>query len=224
MLPDIMPVAEQHGLVINERTRGKREVLAKCPFCQEDAKPGKEKKFYLSLNTEDQVFKCWFCGEAGGVFRFISLLEDVPESEVIERYRFKRGKYKPHPAERLTLHQLKLIDVNFKPHWAELRKYDKQLYFKVRQEVWERWKSFLFVERRSAFQQLYMAIETGTYSRFVANVKQREREIGVPLLEPVLDVFSREQWPTWVEEALELPREILKGGKEMCSNGLLFGI
>ncbi|MDQ0338154.1 hypothetical protein J2S00_000938 [Caldalkalibacillus uzonensis] len=114
MLPEILPNAEQHGLIINERTREKREVLAKCPFCEEDSKPGKEKKFYLSLNTQDQVFKCWFCGEAGGVFRFISLLENIPESEVIERYRGKKGKYKPHPAERLTLSQLRLLGYKLK--------------------------------------------------------------------------------------------------------------
>lgn len=59
----------------------------KCPFCREDAKLGKEKKFYLSLNTVDQVFKCWFCKESGGVFRLIALLEGAPEGKVIEQFR-----------------------------------------------------------------------------------------------------------------------------------------
>lgn len=79
MLPEILEVAKKHKLIINPRTLHNEEVLCKCPFCQEDSKPGKNRKYYLSLNAQSQVFKCWFCGESGGVLRFIALLEGVPE-------------------------------------------------------------------------------------------------------------------------------------------------
>ena len=214
MLPEILPVAEKHGLIINERTRGKREVLAKCPFCQEDSKPGKERKYYLSLNTEDQVYRCWFCGEAGGVFRFISLLENVPESEVMDRYRNKKSGYKPHPAERLTRTQLKLIGIEFRVNWAELRKYDKPLYLKFRNEVWQRWKKFLEAEKYFAFKHLVIGIRCGGYRKAVTMIKKREQEIGTPLLEPVLKAYSMSKRPKWATEAGESANLFLNSIKE----------
>lgn len=202
MLPDILPVAERHGLIINDRTRGKREVLAKCPFCGEDSKPEKERKYYLSLNTEDQVYKCWFCGESGGVFRFISLLEGISEDEVVEKYRKQKGKkYKPHPAERLTTTQLKLIGYQKKPDWAEIRKGFYDYYLDFRTRLWNEWKAFMEDEKYFAFQQLVLGITNGTYQKVVRMIKEREQEIGAPLLGPVLKIYSMSERPKWAEEA-----------------------
>lgn len=101
MLPNILDVAAEHGLTFQPRSYGKKQTLAKCPFCLEDDQPRKRKKYYLSLNTHEQVFKCWYCGESGGVFRFMALLEGVSENEVIDRYRKKSGStYQRHPAEK----------------------------------------------------------------------------------------------------------------------------
>lgn len=201
MLPEILPIAEKHGLMIDERSRNKREVRAKCPFCKEDSKPGKKRKFYLSLNTEDQVYKCWYCGESGGVFRFISLLENVPESLVMERYR-RKVTY-THPVERLTRTQLKLIGIEFKVRWADLRKYDRTLYEKFRKEVWQRWNKFMEAEKYFAFRRLVMGIRCGNYQKAVSIIKKRELEIGVSLLEPVLLAYSMNKRPQWAREAEE---------------------
>lgn len=204
MLPDILPIAERHGLIFNLKTFGKRETLAKCPFCMEDSQPGKERKYYLSLNTKDQVFKCWYCGTSGGVFRFISLLEGIPESDVMAGYRKRTGQsggYKPHPAERLSLHQYRLMGYQHKPDFVGLRKCDRHIYRSKRDECWQDWKTFVDEERRSAFQTLVVCIYTGNFQKAVQKIKKREKEIGAELLKPVLKLYSLPERPDWAEQA-----------------------
>src|SRR5690606_16778645 len=138
----------------------------------------------------------------GGVFRFISLLEGISEDEVIEKYREQKGKkYRPHPAERLTTTQLKLIRYQKKPDWAEIRKgiYDYNLDFRTRMR--NEWKVFMADEKYFAFQQLVLGITNGTYQKVVRMIKERQREIGSPLLEPVLKIYSMSERPKWAEEA-----------------------
>src|SRR5699024_8033770 len=108
MLTNILNVAQQYDLTFHPKHYGKKETLAKCPFCQEDAQPAKRKKYYLSLNTEDNVFKCWFCSESGGVLHFEAKLIGKPYNEVKEKYFGKR--IKPlHPAYNLNPFQLDQI-------------------------------------------------------------------------------------------------------------------
>lgn len=202
MLPDILPVAKKHKLSFYHRSLEREEVLAKCPFCQEDSKPGKERKYYLSLNTVDQVYKCWFCGEAGGVFRFISLLEGVPEQDVIERYREKKGStYKPHPAERLSVSQYRLMGYKEKPDFVGLRDTNIDLYKRKRQECWRDWQEFVKAEKRFAYQMLVVGIYGGRYQKVVQEIREREIEIGAELLKPVLRIYSLPQRPEWTEQA-----------------------
>lgn len=52
LLPNIVEVADSHGLDCNFKTRGKKEVMFKCPFCHADSN---KNRFYLSLN-EDKMF------------------------------------------------------------------------------------------------------------------------------------------------------------------------
>ena len=82
MLPPIIEVAIEHELQTNERcsSRSSKEVRFKCPFCEADA--NKEGKFYLSLNVADNLFKCWACGESGGVLKFIAILENISIEDV----------------------------------------------------------------------------------------------------------------------------------------------
>ncbi|WP_035723194.1 hypothetical protein [Gracilibacillus boraciitolerans] len=63
LLPNIVEVADSHGLDCNFKTRGKKEVMFKCPFCHADSN---KNRFYLSLNEDKNVFKCWHCKESGG--------------------------------------------------------------------------------------------------------------------------------------------------------------
>lgn len=214
MLPEILPVAEKYGLLIYERSRGKREVRAKCPFCKEDSKSGKERKFYLSLNTKDQVFKCWYCGESGGVFRFIALLEGTSESEVIERYRKGKRQQKLHPAEKLTSRQLQMIGFQ-KPIWNKLKRRDYRYYERTCHYVWSEWRHFIQTEKYFLFRILVSAIENGNYLKAVAIIKEREQKIGVPLLEPILKTYSLSVWPKWAKKTVEIGDVYSKAQKEV---------
>ncbi len=196
MLPDILEVAKKHNLVFDPRTYGNKETLCKCPFCQEDSLPHKKKKFYLSLNIQDKVFKCWFCKESGGVFRFMAVLEGVPESEVISRYRQKRGgRYMLHPSEKLTLSQYRLMGIPKKPNWAAIRQYYPEGYRVLLEQVHLKWKQFVEDERVRWYGYLVVSMENFTYGQFVQGVKEREKEVGFTILEPILKMYSRIQKP-----------------------------
>ncbi|MCF6094536.1 hypothetical protein L1765_11235 [Microaerobacter geothermalis] len=216
MLPDILDIAKKHGLSFDSRSLGKKEVRTKCPFCLADIK--RRDKYYLSLNTIDQVFKCWYCGESGGVFRFISLLTKVPEHEVVQMYQRENGretgkkkyKYKLHPAEKLTTTQLKMLGYLGKPNWAELRKRDKDYYKRTRSLVLNEWNDFLQWERYEAFQLLIVGIHSFSYQKAIESIRDREREIGAPLLEKVLQVYSLSKWPEWAKEAEKFALEFCK--------------
>ncbi|WP_046176228.1 hypothetical protein [Domibacillus indicus] len=207
MLPNILDVASEHKLTFQPRSLGKKQTLAKCPFCREDDQPRKRKKYYLSLNTQEQIFKCWYCGESGGVFRFMALLEGVSENEVIDRYRKKsRSTYKLHPAEKLTSSQCRMMGLDKKPDWMGIRKFDYPSYKKLRELVWKAWNQFLQNEKRFAYQLLVISIAGRTYGKAVEAIGKREKEIGAPFLKEVLDIYSLSERPRQINrlEALAL--------------------
>ncbi|GLY12871.1 hypothetical protein [Pseudobacillus badius] len=139
MLPKIFDIAEEQGLTFNPRTLRHKEVYCKCPFCKEDTRPGKEKKFYLSLNTEDQVFRCWFCGERGGVLYFEAKLTGVSYEEVKEK-RFGKLRKPIHAAERLSPSQLA------RAGWKGSKKKNKTVFKKNRDQILKSWLEYEFTE------------------------------------------------------------------------------
>ena len=194
ILPNIVEVAIKHNLHIKKETIGKKEVLCKCPFCLEDQKPHKiKKKWYLSLNEDKNVFKCWFCGEKGGVVRFISLLDGIPENEIIEKLRKENGfHYQKHPAERLSRTQLKMIgypNIN----WVKNREFDVEFYKKFREEVWQRWLDFIEDKKDEAYREIFAGILLGNYQKSIKRVKKMEAELGANLLKDVLKRLSKEE-------------------------------
>lgn len=201
MLPDILDIADQNGLIIKPFSQSREEVLCKCPFCHEDSKPGKKRRYYLSLNTKDQVFKCWFCGESGGVFRFISLLEGVPEEQVRQRYRKRKIV---HPAERLSRNQRKLLRQHTggkEPNWKLMRERDFAYYMRSMDLLWEQWNEFLETERQGAYLWLIIGIKNFKYQKYIERIRQREKEIEAPLLDDVLQIYSCSVRPKWTEDA-----------------------
>ncbi|WP_059051386.1 hypothetical protein [Paenibacillus senegalimassiliensis] len=201
MLPDILDVADQNGLIINSFSKSREEVLCKCPFCHEDSKPGKKRRYYLSLNTKDQVFKCWFCGESGGVLRFISLLEGVPEEQVRQRYRKRKVV---HPAERLSRNQRKWLRQHIggtEPNWKQMRERDFAYYKRSLDLLWQQWNEFLEIERQGAYLWLIIGIKNCKYQKYIERIRHREREIEVPLLEDLLQIYSCAVRPKWTEDA-----------------------
>lgn len=214
MLPEILEVAQKNKLVLDPQSKNREEVLSKCPFCHEDSKPGKKRKYYLSLNTKKQTFKCWFCGESGGVFRFISLLENIPESQLIQRARKRKII---HPAERLTRTQLVLLGERFGyftlPNWREMKQRDRSYYLRTLDLVWEDWKQFLEIEKRDAFRELILGISLRKYSDSVERIIKREQEIGVLLINEVLMIYSCAERPKWTESIEISVQGLLKSHK-----------
>ncbi|MFD1363158.1 CHC2 zinc finger domain-containing protein [Lentibacillus salinarum] len=189
LLPDVLEVADQHGLQLDRRTQGHKEERAKCPFCHADA--GKN-KFYLSLNKAKNVYKCWWCKESGGVLRFISLLDGVSEQELIETIRKKNGStYKKHPAERLTTSQLRLFGYP-SINWVENRKFDYQLYKAFRETVYREWLSYVQSQKESAYRLLFVGLTNGDLKGSVQKVKAMEKELQVEFLQDLLNCLFQE--------------------------------
>lgn len=211
-LPNILDVAREHNLVINPKSK-EPEVSCKCPFCKEDSREGKERKFYLSLNVEDQVFKCWFCKESGGVFRFIALLTDQHEQDVIKSWKKQQKgkvKFKPHPVERLGLRQLRLLGYEKRPNWYAMRKRDFEYYRRVRNFIWQEWQAFMQNELRLAYRELLIGIRHFRYQETVKRIQDREKQIGIPLLERVLKIYSLSERPKWAEQEENFLEQVLK--------------
>lgn len=208
MLPNILDIADKHNLTFQQRSYGKKQTLAKCPFCREDEQPRKAKKFYLSLNTEEQVFRCWFCNESGGVFRFIALLEGEAEQAVTNRFRSETPRRHLHPAEQLTGSQCRLMGLGSRPNWHEIRSFSADHYKSLCELVWKAWKQFLTNEKRYAYQLLCMGIATGSYEKAIRSVQKREKEISADVLKEVLYIYSLQERPGPINRLEELALHI----------------
>lgn len=207
MLPDIIEMAQLHHVKLNQRTIHHKEVLAKCPFCQEDSKPGKHRRYYLSLNSKDHVFRCWHCDESGGVYRFISLLEGVTEEEVKRRYQGNRKKglrqRKRHPVEQWSTSQRRAYLAHYIPKVPDLHKMrqrDYEYYLRTLDWMQMQWNELVQHELEQAFFWLLLGIHSGRYEHYVAVIQVREKQMEIPLLNPVLELFSSASRPAWTEE------------------------
>jgi len=190
LLPNVLDIADRHGLSVDRKTLGKKEVRTKCPFCKADT--GRDNKFYMSLNGDKNVFKCWYCKEAGGALRFQSLLEGTPEHVLIERIRKKSGStYRKHPAERLTSNQLRLLGYP-NVDWVANRKFDEGFYKKFRERVYREWQAYVRVQKEFAYQILFVGFISGHLNRSVEKVKEMEKELQLEFLDELLDHLFKE--------------------------------
>lgn len=192
ILPNIAEVAQEYQIDINPRTLGKREVLGKCPFC-DNGHHKKTRRYYLSLNEDRNVFRCWYCNEQGGVLRFLSLLSGEAEGSILERLRNenKRSNYQKHNAEKLTTRQLQLIGYG-RINWIANREFDYDLYVAYRERVWGDWQRFVDAQVKVAYRKLWLQMLKGDIALGFADVKKLEQDIGFPLMQQVLQYFSTE--------------------------------
>ncbi|WP_019156933.1 hypothetical protein [Robertmurraya massiliosenegalensis] len=196
MLPSIIDVARENQLTFNERSLNKKEVMCKCPFCLADA--NNPKKFYLSLNPDKNVFKCWYCKEYGGVLQFESLVTGNSYEEVRLKY-FGDIKKKYHPAELLSPKQLKAIN------WDEIKRKHNDEYKRSLENVFADWKAHVHSQRILAFAKLLIGIESKKYQLICENIKKQALDSQVPnLLEDVLEMYSSSEWKSWALEAREI--------------------
>lgn len=202
MLPSVLETARQHGLQMNDRcsSRSAKELRLKCPFCEADA--NKEGEYYLSLNTSDNVFKCWACGESGGVLKFIALLDHQSIEEVKRNlWGSKRSPQNPlHPAEKLRPEQLRAMGF-VGCNWGKLKQGDQAYYQQTLNWVWKEWLARAAVLKKLAYIGLLALRETEEikgYSQKYA--EQLGTSAGDLLLELTTVKFSRRK-PEWAKSA-----------------------
>lgn len=186
-----MDIAEQNNLDLNPRTYGKKETLAKCPFCHADQN---KKKFYLSLNTEEQLFKCWHCKKSGGVLEFESLLTGKPFEEIRNKYFKKKRSY--HKAERLSPRQLEKIGWN-------IRSKERDKFNANKDKVWSDWLAYEMETLSYLFAQFLLISMLNDRSRQVELVDYLKEQCEVSLVnnayerivaEYRLDKYKRNVW------------------------------
>ena len=211
MLPSILEVATQHGLRINGRSsQSKKDLRCKCPFCQTDAQ--QKDKFYLSLNVTDNVFKCWACGESGGVLKLIALLEKRSVEEVKRSlWGDTKSSRKPlHPAERLTPSQLKMLGF-ITSNWGELKQRDPAGYKNTLDWIWREWLAQVNQLKRSA----YIGLLTLTDSvEIQAHCQKYADQIGIQteaLLYELTRIKFSHRKPEWANTAEQFVAEAQTG-------------
>lgn len=188
ILPNILNVAEQYYLEADRKTIGKKETRFKCPFCHADA--NRSQKYFLSINADKNVFKCWYCQKSGGVLKLMSFLENKSEQEIIEQLRENNGfSYQKHPVEKLTRSQLKMINYE-KIDWIKNREYDIELYKHFRNYVYQKWLNFVAYKQDCAYQQLYIGLLCGRFQQAVKKIEKEEKELSISLLDKALKKLS----------------------------------
>jgi len=214
MLPSVLEVARQHGLQMNAHCSSHREkeVRFKCPFCEADAE--KNGKYYLSLNTSKNLFKCWACGEAGGALKFIALLENKSVEEVKrDLWGSKRSPQKPlHPAEKLRPDQLRAMGfVGF--NWGKLKQGDQAYYQRTLNLVWQEWLAHVAILKKLAYVVLLTMRESGEIKRYSQKYAvQLGTSAGDLLLELTSVKFARTK-PEWAKSAEWFVKEAKKSEK-----------
>ncbi|MFC3041587.1 hypothetical protein ACFOGI_15175 [Virgibacillus xinjiangensis] len=203
-MPSILDVAQKYGIRFETRSYGQKETRCKCPFCEEDA--NKPKKYYLSLNTVDNVYKCWYCKASGGVLDFEMQLSGKSYNEVKEKY-FGKKKRKLHPACLLNPYQLDRIG------WKEYKRKSFQDFLQKREEVIKDWKRYVHDELVVHYA-LFICIA------HLENQEKRQEELLVWLIQScwksyIPNMYTRIQdeilkpWEAaadWAREGTELGR------------------
>ncbi|SOC22032.1 hypothetical protein SAMN05880501_113114 [Ureibacillus xyleni] len=192
ILPNIVEIAQSYNVEIDSRTLGKREILCKCPFCN-NGQNKRSRRHYLSLNESKNLFQCWWCKERGGVIRFISLLSGESESDILERIRREKShsSYQKHPAEKLSTHQLQLLGYG-RINWVANRHFDYDEYLAFREKVWSEWQDYINEQVKRAYQMVWLYMLKGEITMGYQLVSKIENDIGFPLMEKVLRYFSSE--------------------------------
>ncbi|MCM3716276.1 hypothetical protein M3202_19720 [Alkalihalobacillus oceani] len=224
-LPSIIKVAEEYSVDINPTTLNKKEVLARCPFCQ-------SRQFKLSMNNDKNTFRCWrsSCNESGGVLHFETLLKmNEDNSEYNQTYKKIKSKYfglkkknKAHPAEFLTPKQLEVIQ------WKEAKRESWNYFRKHMGHIFQDWQQHCHLHYRTAFAKLVVGEAIGKYELAIDSIRRQQKEQEITdLLDKTLEVFSTD-WLSepWSVEGLLLARSALRLCVEDKSkeNGLLYVI
>lgn len=206
-LPNILDVAEDNGVTIHPPSLKKKEVYAKCPFCLQDSNI--KKKFYLSLNVEKNIFKCWYCKIGGGVLEFESRLTGLSFQNVKEKY-FGKDKKKRHYAEYLSPIQLRKIG------WDEYKRKNRSNFLKQREEVLRDWNAYCHDESVKHFALFMTAAHLPDEKRasiLLEYIQASCEKTGIYLLFSRLSeeyIKEEDERSKWAIEGTRLAREAWK--------------
>ncbi|WP_193065038.1 CHC2 zinc finger domain-containing protein [Oceanobacillus oncorhynchi] len=201
MLPNILDVAQTYAIEINPKSYGKKETLAKCPFCNEDSRPEKRNKFYLSLNTNKQVYRCFYCGDKGGVLQFEAKLSNTSFDDIRQKY-FGQKRKSLHPAYRLNPEQLSQIG------WQEYKRRDINGFREQKNEVEKDWKQYVYDELVKYFA-LYICVKHLDDIQALEWFKQKCKGIPIQkLYERILNQYRKkeEERNVWAIEGTKIAR------------------
>jgi|SRR5699024_5824064 len=198
MLPDILKVAEEYGVAIDHKSRGKKETMAQCPFCNSG-------KFHLSLNADQKIFKCWFCNKSGGVLHFEALLADKPYGDIRAKYfGSKRSKNSKHPAYQLSPEQLKKIG------WHDKKRDAYNVFAKNKDEValdWKKYEYEEYVKYYALFTLIryypFKELQKIQYSWFRKEIKNSKVE---QIEENIVQAYKDNLRLNWTEKGEEIAR------------------
>ena len=76
----IVDAARRCGLVLNDRTLGRTEVEASCPFCGDHGAG----KYHMSLNTDKDVYRCNLCGAHGNSVTLYANVKHIANGEAYQ--------------------------------------------------------------------------------------------------------------------------------------------
>lgn len=202
MLPSIVNVAQEYGLRYDPKTLTKKEVRFQCPFCN-----SRSGKYHLSLNKESDLFKCWKCGESGGVLKFEALLTNKSHEEVRRKYFGKRER-KVHPAYKLTPQQLQKIG------WENMKQEDFQNFIESKDKVYSDWKRYVYKEQVKYYALLTLIAHypIREYQQHLfAWLSEMAQQSEVPKMwDRLMSEWNSERKQKWALEGIELARAIYK--------------
>ena len=101
---DLVALVEAKGIQLNKNGKG---YFGLCPF-HADKNPS------LSINPNKNLWRCFGCGAAGDVIRFVEMFDQVPFTEAVKRlsdngFKSSTSKPKPDKSPSLTVKDKKLL-------------------------------------------------------------------------------------------------------------------
>lgn len=204
-LPSIINIAEKYKLEFDKKTYGRKETRTKCPFCHADS--NRPDKYYMSLNTKDNVFKCWYCEESGGVLKFEALISDKSHDEVRSKYFGERRK-NVHPAYSLTPDQLRRIG------WQDKKRDDFGQFVQSKEQVLKEWELFKY-EELAKYHALFLLManyhkdkQKENYISFLEMVKSSEIDGLKEIIEDEYKNPSERNWAVSGREIAQLAHQL----------------
>lgn len=212
-LPDILEIADAHGLE-KSRYKGDRGwIRYNCPFCPQYGL-SRDHNGKLYLHPGAKTFNCFRCGSKGGIIPFIALLEGKHEHDVTvrlqEAYKEKQQTNGPkplrkkkglenHPAMQLTTRQWKLMGFTGKVTYEDIRN-DPSLARRTLHWAWQEWEHYVRFQLSSVFVLYAMAQWIGDEESHRHAAEEIEKRIGVKdLWQKAEEVYQipRRLWPKW---------------------------